>query len=418
MSTVQVRGPIGPPDVTPRGDGEAWFSGVRARGAVECVDVVADPGRLGEPGFWVVVGEFEGRVRAWRFAEVERAAHVGPGAAPGTAAVAAAGAWQGPPASAWTSSLDQHGYEAAVRAVQDEIRAGEVYQANLCRVLSAPLGGGPGEAEPDARALAAVLEQGNPAPYAGGVHVPAGSGVDPVWVVSASPELFLRVEDGVVTSSPIKGTATTADGLSAKDEAENVMITDLVRNDLQRVSAPGTVEVTALLALEQHPGLVHLVSTVQGRLAPGMGASPQLWRHLLDATFPPGSVSGAPKSSALRVIRRLEPVPRGPYCGAVGWVDVAQDGSARAELAVGIRTFWWERPPGDTAPGRPAPRRPVVAPAASGPAGGAGTLRFGTGAGITWGSDARAEWHETELKAARLVALASRGGPPVGDWVP
>lgn len=405
MSTVQVRAPIGPPDVTPRAAGEAWFSGVRARGVVECVDVVADPGRLAEPGFWVVVGEFEGRVRAWRFEEVERGDRAredpGPTGAPATAA-----AWRGPAASDWTTSLDQSGYEAAVRAVQDEIRAGEVYQANLCRVLRVPLGA-PGEAEPDARALAAVLAQGNPAPFAGGVHVPDGGGVDPVWVVSASPELFLRVEDGVVTSSPIKGTATTAEGLSAKDEAENVMITDLVRNDLQRVSVPGTVEVTALLALERHPGLVHLVSTVQGRLAPDLRDSPGLWADLLAATFPPGSVSGAPKSSALRLISRLEPVPRGPYCGAVGWVDVGRDGSVRAELAVGIRSFWWEPPSGDAPP-----------PDIPGGPGAHGTLRFGTGAGITWGSDARAEWRETELKAARLVALASRGGPPVGDWAP
>ncbi|MBB2921815.1 chorismate-binding protein [Cellulomonas cellasea] len=433
---MQVSAPIRPSDVTPRGAGEAWFSGVRAWGAAECIDVVAEPERLREPGFWVVVGEFEGRVRAWRFTEVERAdadragagsARPDPGAAladaPEAVGAAArareASAWRGPAASAWTSSLDQRGYEAAVRAVQDEIRAGEVYQANLCRVLSAPLGGAPGEPEPDARALAAVLEQGNPAPFAGGVHVPGGSGVDPVWVVSASPELFLRVEGDVVTSSPIKGTATTAEGLSAKDEAENVMITDLVRNDLQRVSLPGTVEVTALLALERHPGLVHLVSTVQGRLAPDVLGSSRLWRHLLDATFPPGSVSGAPKSSALRIIRRLEPVPRGPYCGAVGWVDVAEDGSARAELAVGIRSFWWARPAGEPAPGRRGlpVTHPPEDPAPGGPAG-AGTLRFGTGAGITWGSDAGAEWRETELKAARLVALASRGGPPVGDWAP
>ena len=94
-------------------------------------------------------------------------------------------------------------------------------------------------------------------------------------------------------------------------------------------------------------------------------------------------MSGAPKSSALRIISELETVPRGPYCGAVGWVD---GDAGRAELAVGIRTFWWER--GSDAAG--------------------GTLRFGTGAGITWGSDPEAEWRETELKAARLIGLASR----------
>lgn len=393
MSAVQVRPPILPFSTPSAEVGEAWFAGVRARGATACVDVLAEPERLREPGLWVLVGEFEGRVRAWRFAEVER---------PGDAGARAAGAeerrgWRGPDAATWRSSLDRRAYEDAVRAVQAEIRAGEVYQANLCRVLAAPLGVA-GEPEPDAQALGRRLEHGNPAPFGGGIHVPGGGGVEPVWVVSASPELFLRLEDGVLTSSPIKGTATAPDGLTAKDEAENVMIADLVRNDLQRVCVPGTVEVTSLLATEHHPGLVHLVSTVQGRLLPHVRDSPTLWRDVLAATFPPGSVSGAPKSSALEIIGRLEPVPRGPYCGALGWVDVAGDGSVRAQLAVGIRGFWWER--GSDAAGTP------------------GTLRFGTGAGITWGSEASAEWRETELKAARLVALASSGAAPVPDWAP
>src|SRR5690606_19740232 len=112
--------------------------------------------------------------------------------------------------------------------------------------------------------------------------------------------------------------------------------TDLVRNDLQRVCEPGTVEVTDLLAVEAHPGLVHLVSTVAGRLLPGLDDPAWRWPALLGATFPPASVSGAPKSSALRIIAGLEPVPRGPYCGAIGWVD-----GDEAVLAVGIRTFWW-----------------------------------------------------------------------------
>ncbi|HEX5334029.1 MAG TPA: chorismate-binding protein [Cellulomonas sp.] len=364
--------------------GAAWFAGVRAADVVECIDVAAQPQRLTEPGFWAVVGEFDGRVRAWRFAQVERSPD-GVVAPPG-----AVGAWRGPSAAAWTSSLDRGGYECAVARVREEIRAGEVYQANICRVLAASL---PiDEIEPDAQALGAVLAAGNPAPFAGGVHVPAGSGFEPVWIVSASPELFLQIERGVVTSSPIKGTATAVAGLTVKDEAENVMITDLVRNDLQQVCVPGTVEVTTLLGVEEHPGLVHLVSTVRGVLEPGLDRSPDLWPRLLAATYPPGSVSGAPKVAALRLIAELEPVSRGPYCGAVGWVEVAPDGAVRAELAVGIRTFWWT---------------------ADGPGG--GTLRFGTGAGITWGSDPAAEWVETELKARRLVALASGEALDHGD---
>jgi len=347
------------------------FAGRAARGVVEMVDLRREPGRLADDGPWFVVVDFDGperggRARAWRFAERAEPADLGRGSgdAPG---------WRGPASSDWTSSMDRATYEAAVAHVRDEVHEGEVYQANVCRVLSAPLRG-PGGAEPDAEALARRLARGNPAPYAGVLHVPAASGVDPVWVVSASPELYLRVADGTVTSGPIKGTATTADGLTAKDRAENVMITDLVRNDLQRVCEPGTVEVTDLLALEAHPGLVHLVSTVAGRLLPRLRDPARLWPALLDATFPPASVSGAPKSSALRIIADLEPGPRGPYCGAIGWVD-----GDEAVLAVGIRTFWWVD----------------------------GVLRFGTGAGITWGSDPAREWEETELKAHRLVGLAS-----------
>jgi len=191
-------------------------------------------------------------------------------------------------------------------------------------------------------------------------------------VASASPELFLRRSGDTVESGPIKGTARTAADLLDKDHAENVMIVDLVRNDLGRVAATGSVEVPELCAVEEHPGLVHLVSTVRARLRPGVG-----WTEILAATFPPGSVTGAPKSSALRLIDELEPRARGPYCGAVGWVDADQ---REACLAVGIRTFWLR----------------------------SGTLCFGTGAGITWRSDPQQEWEETELKAARLIALASR----------
>ena len=149
----------------------------------------------------------------------------------------------------------------------------------------------------------------------------------------------MRLADGRVTSAPIKGTATVPSGLTSKDEAENVMITDLVRNDLQRVCEPGTVEVTHLLELQEHPGLVHLVSTVAGDLRAEVPTGADPWGEILDALYPPASVSGAPKLAALRVIGELEPVPRGPYCGAFGWIDADAN---RAELAVAIRTFWWD----------------------------------------------------------------------------
>jgi para-aminobenzoate synthetase component 1 len=336
--------------------GRAWFGGLLATGVVE---VSRDPDRLDAGGWWAVVATFEGDHRFWRFADVVPAPLPTPERA-----------WRGPSASGWRSSLRRDGYLAGVREIRRRVREGDVYQANLCRVLSASL---PPDADP--WALAAVLAADHPAPYAGVVDVPEVDGVPGTRVVCASPELFLARDGDVVASSPIKGTGVTAADLSPKDEAENVMIVDLVRNDLQHVCRPGTVEVTALLAVEHHPGLVHLVSTVEGRLRPGAG-----WADLLAATMPPGSVSGAPKSSALRAIADLEPVPRGPYCGAVGWVDADR---RVARLAVGIRSFWWDGP----------------------------QLRFGTGAGITWGSDPGAEWAETELKARRLVGLASAPAP-------
>jgi para-aminobenzoate synthetase component 1 len=326
----------------------AYFSGLLATGLQEVSD---DPAALDRPGWWAVVGSYEGAWTCARFADVRPAPPL-------------TGPWHGPRPGDWRSSLDQAAYEAGVRHIREHIAAGDVYQANLCRVLSAPIG--PAD-EP--AGLAARLARGNPAPYAGVVDLPDHD----LRVISASPELYLHRAADLVTSSPIKGTGRTEQDLLPKDTAENIMIVDLVRNDLSRVARPGGVSVPELCVVEKHPGLVHLVSTVRARLRPGT-----TWPELLAATFPPGSVTGAPKLSALGIINRLEPVPRGPYCGAIGWVDSIR---RTARLAVGIRTFWIRD----------------------------GTLRFGTGAGITWGSDPTREWHETRLKAARLVALASSG---------
>ncbi|MGW2238232.1 chorismate-binding protein [Streptomyces sp. NPDC001759] len=320
-------------------------------------DVTADPAALDSTGFWAVVADFEGRLTCARFDDVREE----PVPAP------VPGRWRGPAAGDWSSSLDRAAYTAGVRRIREHIAAGEVYQANLCRVLAAPLASGA-----DVDDLTALLARGNPAPYAGTIRLPEHG----VEIATASPELFLRRRGRVVESGPIKGTGRTEADLLDKDYAENVMIVDLVRNDIGRVCATGSVTVPDLCAVEKHPGLVHLVSTVRGELRDGAG-----WPELLDAAFPPGSVTGAPKSSALRIIDALEPAPRGPYCGGIGWVDADR---GTGELAVGIRTFWIDRT-----------------------AGGAAELRFGTGAGITWGSDPEAEWRETELKASRLLAVAS-----------
>ncbi|MFF5446740.1 chorismate-binding protein [Streptomyces sp. NPDC012888] len=327
--------------------------------ATDLRDVTHDPAALDSTGFWAVAADFEGRLTCARFGDVR----------PDPVPAPAPGAWLGPAAEDWTSSLDRSGYVSGVRRIREHIAAGEVYQANLCRVLSAPL---PRPETADVDALTARLARGNPAPYAGTIRLPAHG----VEIATASPELYLRRSGRYVESGPIKGTGRTADDLLEKDHAENVMIVDLVRNDLGRVCTTGSVTVPELCAIEEHPGLVHLVSTVSGELAAGAG-----WPELLAATFPPGSVTGAPKSSALRIIEALETAPRGPYCGGIGWVDADR---GTAELAVGIRTFWIDR----RGPGGPR-------------------LLFGTGAGITWGSDPEREWAETELKAARLLAVAS-----------
>ena len=322
----------------------------------DLVDVTADLAALDGAGTWAVVLPFHGPPVCARFARsrplVGRPARSWPGA-------------PGP----WASSLDRQGFEQRVEAIRAAIAEGDVYQVNLTRRLSAPLPPGA-----DALALGSALALGNPAPHAAVVRLP-GLGVE---LASASPERFLRRDGDQVSSSPIKGTAPSAADLTAKDRAENVMIVDLVRNDLGRVCVPGTIEVPALCAVEHHPGLVHLVSTVTGQLGPGVG-----WPALLDATFPPGSVTGAPKLAAVEAIRRLEPAPRGPYCGAVGWVDADR---RAGDLNVAIRTFWFE----------------------------SGEVHFGTGGAITWDSEPAREWAETELKAARLLEVA--GGALAGAW--
>jgi para-aminobenzoate synthetase component 1 len=329
------------------------FAHVDGRLASGLVEVRHDLAALDEPGFWVVVGSFEGDITCARFADVR-------------AAPIPAAAWSGPRGSDWTTSLDRAEYVGGVETIRALIEQGTVYQVNLCRVLSAASDAA------DLSGLASVLTAEHPSRYPALVCLPEAG----VNVCSASPELFLSRSriDGrdVMTTRPIKGTGRTPMDISEKDRAENIMIVDMARNDLSRVAETGGVDVPALCELEEYPGLVHLVSTVRAALVPGVR-----WEQIFAATFPPASVSGAPKSSALRIIRELESVPRGPYCGAIGWVDADQQ---TASLAVAIRTFWLD----------------------------AGQLCFGTGAGITWGSDPQAEWAETELKAVILVRLASR----------
>ena len=319
------------------------------------LDVTSDVAALDSSGFWAVVLPFRGTPTCARFASVRSAA-----AWPGPP-------WAGPDLDRWTSSLDHGGFTAGVRAVREEIADGGVYQVNLTRRLQAPLPPARNDTSVDVAALGAALAVGNPAPFSAVERLPDHG----VLVASASPERFLSRRGTTVSSSPIKGTAERADGFLAKDRAENVMIVDLVRNDLGRVCGWGTVQVPSLLAVEPHPGLFHLVSTVDGRLRPGVG-----WPELIAATFPPGSVTGAPKLAAIKSIARLEPVSRDVYCGAVGWVDADRQGG---DLNVAIRTFWISD----------------------------GLLNFGTGGGITYDSSPEGEWEETELKARHLLGVAA-----------
>jgi anthranilate/para-aminobenzoate synthase component I/branched-subunit amino acid aminotransferase/4-amino-4-deoxychorismate lyase len=258
------------------------------------------------------------------------------------------------------------GHLDAVERAIELIRAGELYQVNVCTRLRAPFAGSAAGLFADAAARLAPAH---------GAFVDLGDGRA---VVSLSPELFLRRRGDLVTTSPIKGTAprsVPADTLrrSAKDAAENVMIVDLMRNDLGRVARTGTVRVPELLSVEPHPGVWHLVSTVTARVDVDDA-------ELLAATFPPGSVTGAPKVRAMQAIGDLEPVRRGVYTGAIGFASPGWG----AEFNVAIRTF---EVAGDS-------------------------IELGVGGGITADSVPMLEWRECLHKAAPLLgAIGARVTP-------
>lgn len=230
-------------------------------------------------------------------------------------------------AGTWSADLDRATFEARIARVIAYIQAGDIFQANLTQRFRATLPDGL-----DDSALYARLRALSPAPFAARLNC----GPD-LCILSASPERFLRLStDGQVETRPIKGTrprapdprrdAAFAAALrdSAKDQAENLMIVDLMRNDLGRVAQLGSVRVPVLNGLESFASVHHLVSVVEARLRPGLGPV-----DLLRATFPGGSITGAPKIRAMQIIHELEPAPRGPYCGAIAWIgfDGAMDSS-------------------------------------------------------------------------------------------
>ena len=280
------------------------------------------------------------------------------------------------------SSAGRDRYIRDAASVIELIHAGDAFQVNLAHHLSAPFRG-------DARRCFLDLIRSASPWFGAYIERPDGLGA----ICSLSPELFLKADltTRAVSTRPIKGTrpdsSDEAELLgSAKDSAELAMIVDLMRNDLGRVCQFGSVRVTDPKTIERHAsaspdrttGVLHGVATIKGLLREDVGL-----RELLDATFPPGSVTGAPKVRAMQIINEFEPLPRGPYCGAIGFVS----DSGSVELSVAIRTA-------SILGHRPDPARLGVFD---------GRISFPVGAGLVADSQPEAEWRETLDKAAAFV---------------
>jgi len=316
------------------------------RHATQLLEITNNPEKLNDGGFWAVATNFDGEFRAAKFNDI-------------TSNNLPTNDWRKIEGN-WRSSFAEDRYCNYVRDIQESIANGEVYQVNACRILSA-------DCDQSLAGLANKIIIENPAQFAGYLALPE------LEIASASPERFISRNSQMIMTSPIKGTRPLGQigEFGEKDKSENIMIVDLMRNDLGKICNDNSISVPRLLATEAHPGLEHLVSDVIGQLRTGT-----TWGEIFQALSPPGSVSGAPKSSALSIIEKYEGKSRGPYCGIFGWVEGDQ-----AELAVAIRIFWRI---GDQ-------------------------INFGTGAGITWASDPKSEWDETELKARKLISISGGG---------
>ena len=282
------------------------------------------------------------------------------------------------PELTWSPSIRRDAYEERVDVIRDLIRGGDIYQANYTFRLRAAM-------QADPRAVYHDLCRAQRSLYCASLQ--AGR----YRILSASPELFFRIDGDTVTTRPMKGTTTrgrwtaedddTAEALRAspKDRAENAMIVDLLRNDLGRISRPGSVSVPALFQTERYETVWQMTSTVVSRLQPGRGLV-----DVLSALFPSGSVTGAPKIRAMEVIRDLEDSPRGVYTGAIGYVAPRETRGPRACFNVAIRT--------------------VVVDDAR------GVAEFGVGGGITWDSTSRGEFAEAIAKTRVLTERRPRFG--------
>ena len=272
------------------------------------------------------------------------------------------------------SSFSRAEYEALVERAKEYIRAGDIFQVVPSQRLSVPFDGRPVDVYRALRAL-------NPSPYMYFIDLGA------TQIVGSSPEILVRVKDGKVVLRPIAGTrrrGATADEDQAlaeelladpKERAEHLMLIDLGRNDVGRVSIAGSVRVSESFVIERYSHVMHIVSQVEGTLAPGLG-----YMDALKASFPAGTVSGAPTIRALEIIQELEPHRRNVYAGAVGWIGWWGDG----DTAIAIRTA-------------------VIQD---------GQLHVQAGGGVVYDSDPAAEWEETMNKGRalfRAVAQAARG---------
>jgi len=271
------------------------------------------------------------------------------------------------------TSITQQQFEKDISKIQEWIRSGDTYQVNHTYRIHGELSGSP---------LAAyeVLRQKQPGPYGAYIEHPNG------WILSCSPEWFLQKTSNTLMTKPMKGTAKVGESSSeelhddVKNRAENVMIVDLLRNDLSKISKPGSVKVPHLFEVQQHGDVLQMTSTISSRSKDHLRL-----KELLEAIFPCGSVTGAPKKRTMELIQALETGPRNLYCGAIAWFDPsAEAGLGDLGMSVVIRTLELEKDQ---------------------------SFQMGVGGGITIDSESADEWHECQTKAGFLYALQDQSEP-------
>ncbi|PAJ73924.1 aminodeoxychorismate synthase, component I [Pseudoalteromonas sp. NBT06-2] len=275
-------------------------------------------------------------------------------------------------ASPWQSNMTKSQYTKKFNTIQNYIKSGDCYQINLAQRFSAQYQGSPWHAY-------LKLREENKAPFSAYINHPNGC------ILSVSPERFIQIKDRAIETKPIKGTLPRSSNPiidknnaltlahSEKDRAENVMIVDLLRNDLGKVAAPGSVKVPALFKIESFPAVHHLVSTVTAQLAENKTAVDQL-----EAAFPGGSITGAPKIRAMQIIEELEPHRRSIYCGSIGYLSSC----GNMDTSITIRTLICDKK--------------------------SNKIHCWAGGGIVADSTAEAEYQETLDKVRKILPVLSK----------